>query len=96
MDHSTTSSANCKTCGSEIVETINDSNFNEGECGPCEYQRYRSQPELVKKLHELVQMAESVIGNWENGSKLAYAVNSLERVTGEAIEVLKNSNGNAA
>lgn len=31
----------CKTCGSEIVETINDSNFREGECGPCEYQRYK-------------------------------------------------------
>jgi hypothetical protein len=31
---------NCRTCGSEIVETINDSNFRDGECGPCEYQRY--------------------------------------------------------
>jgi hypothetical protein len=31
----------CKTCASEIVETINDSNFHEGECGPCEYQRYK-------------------------------------------------------
>lgn len=31
----------CKTCASEIVETINDSNFREGECGPCEYQRYK-------------------------------------------------------
>lgn len=33
---------NCKTCGSEIVKDINGSNFNEGDCGPCEYERYRS------------------------------------------------------
>ena len=45
------SAPHCKTCGSEIIETINDSNFNEDECGPCEYQRYKSQPELL----ELVQ-----------------------------------------
>ncbi len=37
----------CKTCGSEIVETVNDSNFSDGECGPCEYRRYRTQPELL-------------------------------------------------
>jgi hypothetical protein len=35
----------CKTCGSEIVETVNDSNFHEGECGPCEYARYRGNNE---------------------------------------------------
>lgn len=39
---------NCRTCGSEIVETINESNFRDGECGPCEYQRYRSQAALLK------------------------------------------------
>src|SRR5712691_7143925 len=38
----------CRTCGSEIVWTINDSNFSEGECGACEYQRYKSQPGLLK------------------------------------------------
>ena len=31
MENNQTSPAICKTCGSEIVETINDSNFNEGE-----------------------------------------------------------------
>ncbi len=41
----------CKTCGSEIVETVNDSLFRDGECNGCEYERYRSQPEL----RELVQ-----------------------------------------
>lgn len=38
----------CSTCGSEIVETINDSHFGKGECGLCEYERYRSQPALVE------------------------------------------------
>lgn len=38
----------CTTCGSEIVATINDSHFNEGECGLCEYERYRSQPTFVE------------------------------------------------
>ena len=32
----------CHTCGSEVVETVNESHFREGECGPCEYRRYRS------------------------------------------------------
>jgi hypothetical protein len=38
----------CRTCGSEIVETVNDSLFREGECDGCEYQRYCSQPELLR------------------------------------------------
>ena len=53
MENTATSSAICTTCGSEIVETINDSNFNEGECGPCEYARYKLQPELYSVLNSL-------------------------------------------
>lgn len=41
-------SARCKTCGSDIEATVNDSNFHEGECGPCEYERYKSQSALLK------------------------------------------------
>ena len=41
-------STHCKTCGSEIVETITDSVFSEGECGPCEYRRYVTQPVLLE------------------------------------------------
>lgn len=37
----------CSTCHSEIVSTINDSCFRDGECGACEYRRYASQPELL-------------------------------------------------
>lgn len=43
---------NCRNCGSEIVETINESNFRDGECGPCEYQRYRSQADLLKACED--------------------------------------------
>jgi hypothetical protein len=35
-------STHCKTCGSEIVDDINDSHSRKGECGPCEHERYRS------------------------------------------------------
>jgi hypothetical protein len=38
----------CKSCGSEIVTTVNDSNFREGECGPCEYRRYQTHPRFVE------------------------------------------------
>ncbi|MGL4555393.1 MAG: hypothetical protein ACRC33_29850 [Gemmataceae bacterium] len=39
--------APCKTCGSEVVATVNGSNFAEGECGACEYRRYATQAELL-------------------------------------------------
>ena len=45
--------AHCKTCGSEIVETVNGSNFGDGECGPCEYERYQAEPELFSALNAL-------------------------------------------
>jgi hypothetical protein len=38
----------CKRCHCEIVAMINDSLFGEGECGACEYLRYRTQPELLR------------------------------------------------
>lgn len=44
----------CKTCGSEIVESVNDSAFRDGECGRCEYKRYRSQPELLAACRAMV------------------------------------------
>lgn len=37
----------CKSCGSEVVASVNDSTFGDGECGGCEYRRYRSQPSLL-------------------------------------------------
>jgi hypothetical protein len=45
----------CKNCGSEIVETVNDSLFRDGECDACEFQRYRTQPELLEALDYLLE-----------------------------------------
>lgn len=42
----------CKTCGSEIVATVNDGAFRDGECNGCEYERYRSQPQLLAAVRE--------------------------------------------
>src|SRR5436190_1950128 len=44
----------CTTCGSEIVATINNSNFRDGECGPCEYNRYTSQAALLSACKAMV------------------------------------------
>lgn len=45
----------CRTCGSEIVETVNDSLFRDGECDACEYQRYKSQPAILEALDLLLE-----------------------------------------
>jgi hypothetical protein len=37
----------CETCGSEIVESVNDGVFRGGECDYCERLRYESQPLLL-------------------------------------------------
>jgi len=39
---------NCKTCGSETIESINDGSFRDGACGGCEYEGYTSRPDLLK------------------------------------------------
>jgi hypothetical protein len=45
----------CKTSGSEIVETVNDSLFGDGECDGCEYRRYKTQPQLLEALDCLLE-----------------------------------------
>ena len=61
--------AHCTKCGSEIVETINDSEFRDGECGICEYARYKSQPDLLRAcglaLEEILQW-DQVLGGSED------------------------------
>ena len=37
------------------METINGSNFREGECGPCEYQCYLACGELIEALDYLLE-----------------------------------------
>jgi hypothetical protein len=51
----------CKRCHCEIVESINDSLFGEGECGACEYLRYRTQPELLRLTISLRNACEDRI-----------------------------------
>jgi predicted RNA-binding Zn-ribbon protein involved in translation (DUF1610 family) len=48
-----TAPARCTTCGSDIDDTVNGSNFGDGECGPCEERRYRSQREFLAVCREL-------------------------------------------
>lgn len=45
----------CKTCGSEIVESVNDGVFRGGECDFCERLRYESQPVLLEALDDLLR-----------------------------------------
>ena len=41
----------CRRCNCEIVPTVNDSLFRDGECNACEYARYRSQHKLLDACH---------------------------------------------
>jgi hypothetical protein len=90
-----TSPVNCKTCGSEINDSINGSNFHEGECGLCEYRRYRSAPDVLRACTQLVEMAKSVLHNWENG-RLDVAVQNLGLLAAEAKAVLSQAYGDSA
>jgi predicted RNA-binding Zn-ribbon protein involved in translation (DUF1610 family) len=49
----TTAPARCTTCGNEIVESANAGHFHDGECGPCEERRYRSQRDFLAVCREL-------------------------------------------
>jgi hypothetical protein len=73
----------CRTCGSTIVDTVNDGVFCDGECGLCERARYESQPEIKANLIELIEAAECVTGNLENGQDLDCALRYLDRLTKE-------------
>jgi hypothetical protein len=46
----------CKTCGSEIVETVNDGVFRQGECDACERIRYESQPALLEACYAAMEL----------------------------------------
>lgn len=50
----------CLNCGEEIVATINDSEFRDGECGECEYGRYRRHAELLQTLITIRDTTESL------------------------------------
>ena len=46
----------CTTCGSEIVETVNDGVFRNGECDACERLRYESQPALLEACYAAMEL----------------------------------------
>ena len=77
---------NCKTCNSEIVETVNDSLFREGECGACEYHRYQTQPALL----DACELAFDEIAQWDElmgGSedpRTAHAMEALREAINKA------------
>jgi hypothetical protein len=56
----------CRTCGSEVVETVNDSLFREGECDACEYLRYRTQSGLLRLARTFRSVCEGRISILEN------------------------------
>lgn len=78
--------SHCKTCGSEIVETINDSNFHGGECGACEYQRYQSQPDLLDACYtalDEIEQWDDVMGGSED-PRTQEAIDALKEATKKA------------
>ena len=80
----------CRTCRSEIVQSVSNGVFVAGECDACERLRYENKPQLLAALENLVELADSVAGNWESGS-LAEAVRGLARSADEAREVVRRA-----
>jgi hypothetical protein len=48
----------CRTCGSEIVESVNDGVFRGGECDACERLRYDSHSALLDACRLALAYAE--------------------------------------
>jgi len=81
----------CKTCGSEIVETVNESNFGEGECGACEYHRYLTCGALIEALDYLLEQTVD--------QDIAYGIELTEgeqEARQKALDAIAKANGQAA
>ena len=80
--HRVGKTSRCRNCNREIVDSINDSHFHHGECGPCEYLRYKSQPKLLAAgfatVGTLSELSAHWCFRWGNGFKEAF--NTLEKV----------------
>ena len=46
----------CRTCKSEIVQTVNDGVFRYGECDACERLRYESQAALLEACYAALEL----------------------------------------
>jgi hypothetical protein len=77
---------NCKTCGSEIAETINDSAFRQGECAACEFQRYTSQSALLDACETQLENWQALLHEEWDGSTLCIesSIASLQAVIKQA------------
>ena len=72
----------CRTCGGEIVATVNGSLFGDGECGPCEYRRYISQPALLDAAY----ISLGFVRSWEKEKGVrgpTFLRSTLESVTND-------------
>ncbi len=72
----------CKNCGSEIVEFSNEGVFDEGECGPCEYERYKN-PKTPGAFFTMVEedlhmVAEESFGRALTSDELRTAIKCFE------------------
>jgi hypothetical protein len=79
---------NCRTCGSEIVEFVNEGVFRDGECDACEYLRYRTQPELLDYCTMLLADAQRMAADpdagrgWDWSLTAANLRCAIDRATG--------------
>jgi len=76
----------CITCRCEIVETVNDSVFGDGECNSCEYERYKSQPHLLDACYlalEEIEQWDQVMGGSED-PRTQEALDALRAATAKA------------
>ncbi len=72
------------------MESVNDGVFLEGECGPCEYQRYRTQPALLAALDCLLEQTVDM--------DLAFGIELTEGealAREQALSAIGNAYGNA-
>jgi hypothetical protein len=70
--------SHCKSCGSDMVMMMNDSNFQGGECGPCEYERYQTQPALLVAAKEALMILSEIQCDLEDDKGEAHCIALLE------------------
>jgi hypothetical protein len=46
----------CRTCKSDIVQSVNEGVFRDGECEYCERRRYESQPLLLEACYAALEL----------------------------------------
>lgn len=84
----------CKTCESEMTATVNDSHFGDGECGGCEYERYRNHADLLATVIIIRNWTESLdYDDYDSMTELLEKTDALDDIRDLAYEAV---NRNAA